>query len=91
VNARASSIYEAQQDPCEAVRNKQRLPYQEQIRLKNLAQKKKKRRSEITNVTLATLLQLLHELEKWTKRIDQGFNCAVAYMDFQKAFDTVPH
>jgi hypothetical protein len=38
VNARASSIYDVQQDGREAVRNKQRLPYQERIWLKKLAQ-----------------------------------------------------
>ena len=36
-------------------------------------------------------LQLLHVFEKWTELIDEGSNIGVAYMDFMKAFDKVPH
>ena len=39
----------------------------------------------------STTLQLLHVFEKWTELIDQGSNTGVAYMDFMKAFDKVPH
>ena len=39
----------------------------------------------------STTLQLLHVFEKWTELIDQGSNIGVAYMDFMKAFDKVPH
>ena len=39
----------------------------------------------------STTLQLLHVLNKWTEIIDNGGNITVAYMDFMKAFDKVPH
>ena len=39
----------------------------------------------------STTQQLLHVFEKWTELIDQGSNIRVAYMDFMKAFDKVPH
>ena len=39
----------------------------------------------------STTLQLLHVFEKWTELIDQCSNIGVAYMDFMKAFDKVPH
>ena len=35
--------------------------------------------------------QLLEALEDWTKALDEGDCVDVVYMDFQKAFDTVPH
>ena len=38
-----------------------------------------------------TTLELLHVFEKWTELMDQGSNIGVAYMDFKKAFDKVPH
>ena len=39
----------------------------------------------------STTLQLLHVLEEWTKWLDGGGSLDVCYMDFMKAFDTVPH
>ncbi|CAC5405728.1 Glycosyltransferase-like domain-containing protein 1,Glycosyltransferase-like domain-containing protein 1-like [Mytilus coruscus] len=38
-----------------------------------------------------TTLQLLHVLEKWTKILDNGGSIDTVYLDFMKAFDTVPH
>ena len=35
--------------------------------------------------------QLLKVLDEWTKQIDQGLPIDVIYMDFAKAFDSVPH
>ena len=35
--------------------------------------------------------QLLHTLEEWTTWLDQGEKVDVVYLDFQKAFDSVPH
>jgi len=42
-----------------------------------------KRKSYFTN--------LLPTLEDWTSTIDQGFGVDVAYLDFSKAFNSVPH
>ena len=39
----------------------------------------------------STPLQLLEVLDKWTEAIDKGTDVDVIYMDFQKAFDKVPH
>ena len=39
----------------------------------------------------STVLQLLHVLDKWTEALDNGEQIESIYMDFQKAFDTVPH
>lgn len=39
----------------------------------------------------STVLQLLEVLDKWTAALDKGETIEIAYMDFQKAFDTVPH
>ena len=39
----------------------------------------------------STTLQLLSVLDKWPEAIDSGNNIDCIYMDFQKAFDTVPH
>ena len=39
----------------------------------------------------STTLQLLAVLDQWTEALDQGMAVDVIYMDFQKAFDTVPH
>ena len=36
-------------------------------------------------------MQLLEVLDVWTKVLDEGGCVDVIYMDFQKAFDTVPH
>ena len=35
--------------------------------------------------------QLLESIEKWTEMIEQGYSVDVVYLNFQKAFDTVPH
>ena len=35
--------------------------------------------------------QLLLCLEEWTDLVDQGYPVDIIYMDFQKAFDSVPH
>ena len=37
------------------------------------------------------VLQLLTVLDKWTEALDRGLTIDCIYMDFQKAFDTVPH
>ncbi|KAK3099864.1 hypothetical protein FSP39_010887 [Pinctada imbricata] len=39
----------------------------------------------------STTLQLLEVLDKWTEAIDKGYEIDCVYMDYQKAFDTVPH
>jgi hypothetical protein len=39
----------------------------------------------------STVLQLLHALDKWTEALDNGDQVEAVYMDFMKAFDTVPH
>ena len=35
--------------------------------------------------------QLLHVLDYFTKHLDEGYSVDVIYLDFQNAFDTVPH
>ena len=39
----------------------------------------------------STTLQLLQVIEEWTEWIDGGGSVDVCYLDFMKAFDTVPH
>ena len=39
----------------------------------------------------STTLQLLAVLDAWTEAIEAGHSIDVIYMDFRKAFDTVPH
>ena len=39
----------------------------------------------------STSLQLLTVLEEWTKALDMGYSVDCIYMDYKKAFDTVPH
>ena len=39
----------------------------------------------------STSLQLLEVLDKWTEAIYKATDVDVIYMDFQKAFDKVPH
>ena len=39
----------------------------------------------------STSLQLLEVLDKWTEALDTGQYIDCVYMDFRKAFDTVPH
>ena len=39
----------------------------------------------------STVLQLLKILDKWTEAMDNGYQIEVIYLDFRKAFDTVPH
>ena len=36
-------------------------------------------------------LQLLEVLDKWTEALDEGHSIDCVYMDYAKAFDTVPH
>jgi len=43
----------------------------------------RKRRSCLTN--------LLETFEAWTSALDEGFGIDVIYLDYKKAFDTVPH
>jgi len=35
--------------------------------------------------------QLLEVLDIWSRLLDEGDNVDVVYLDFAKAFDTVPH
>ena len=37
------------------------------------------------------LTNLLETLEDWTESLEEGFGVDVLYLDYQKAFDTVPH
>ena len=37
------------------------------------------------------MTKLLESLEEWTGLLDQNFSIDVIYLDFQKAFDTIPH
>ena len=39
----------------------------------------------------STVLQLLNVMNSWTKALDRGESIDVVYLDFMKAFDTVPH
>ena len=39
----------------------------------------------------STALQLLNVIDSWTKALDRGECIAVVYLDFMKAFDTIPH
>ena len=39
----------------------------------------------------STQLQLLEVLDKWTEALDEGQSIDCIYMDYAKAFDTVPH
>ena len=39
----------------------------------------------------STTLQLLAVLDLWTEAIEEGYPIDAIYMDFRKAFDTVPH
>nr|VZI50842.1 unnamed protein product [Spirometra erinaceieuropaei] len=40
---------------------------------------------------MSCLTNLLYCLELWTRAIDEGNSVHVAYIDFKKAFDSVPH
>ena len=37
------------------------------------------------------LTDLLETLEEWTEAIDNGYSLDILFLDYQKAFDTVPH
>jgi len=37
------------------------------------------------------LTNLLETLESWTRILDAGYGIDVIYLDYKKAFDTVPH
>lgn len=39
----------------------------------------------------STSLQLLRVLDYWTQALDHNKNLDVVYLDYSKAFDTVPH
>ena len=39
----------------------------------------------------STALQLIRVMDEWTEAVDNGNSIDCVYMDFQKAFDTVPH
>ena len=37
------------------------------------------------------LTNLLESLETWTKTLDEGYGLDIVYLDYRKAFDSVPH
>jgi len=37
------------------------------------------------------LTNLLESLESWTQALDEGFDIDILYLDYRKAFDSVPH
>jgi len=37
------------------------------------------------------LTNLLETFENWTKALDEGYGLNVVYLDYRKAFDSVPH
>ena len=39
----------------------------------------------------STTLQLLKALDDWTAELDKCYEVDIVYIDFQKAFDSVPH
>ena len=40
---------------------------------------------------LPCMTQLLHALNDWTESLDKSNSIDVLYLDFEKAFDSVPH
>ncbi|XP_076464018.1 uncharacterized protein LOC143296118 [Babylonia areolata] len=48
-------------------------------------------KDEIQKAGKSCVTNLLEALDDWTRLIDSGSSIDVVYMDFQKAFDTVPH
>jgi len=37
------------------------------------------------------LTNLLYVFEDWTSNLDEGYGVDLIYLDYKKAFDTVPH
>jgi len=37
------------------------------------------------------LTNLLESLEQWTQALDNGYGVDILYLDYRKAFDSVPH
>jgi len=37
------------------------------------------------------LTNLLESLESWTQALDEGFDIDILYLDYSKAFNSVPH
>jgi ribonucleases P/MRP protein subunit RPP40 len=40
---------------------------------------------------ISCLANLLETVEEWIEALDEGYGLDVLYLDYQKAFDTVPH
>jgi len=39
----------------------------------------------------ACLTNLFETIEEWTEAIENGYGLDILFLDYQKAFDTVPH
>jgi len=48
-------------------------------------------RNNTDSVVADRLTNLLETFENWTKALDEGCGLDVVYLDYRKAFDSVPH